>query len=234
MDFSEFIINCCAETDHHRQSIKTLYEKAFKSWIDDFSKERSSEPRVLELKRLGLTSEDGFFIWSYTGSSSSWLNCDKRNGNNFSSSCKQEFATHLEKGLRKLPIYIGKVWRWEEADDEMRKFNWFKENIGLTIVIPYFLSTGKDNITSEPMLWEIQTIDSGNARDISTISNNAFEAEVLFLPNAKFKITGVGRDNKTVFMQELHPDSEAEFELSKIYYDIGDIDPDMIEEGLFD
>lgn len=235
MNLTEFIELCAEEQDTHRQTMKNLFERAWKSWIEDYANEESSEPRVIELKRLGLTAEDGFFIWSYTGSSSGWVNSDKRNGLEYNSDCKKHFADCLENSLAKLPPFLGTAWRWEEADDELKKFNWFKEHIGHKIAIPYFLSTAKDNVSADPMLWKIETVENGNGRDISLISNNEFENEILFIRGAKFEITGVGDDNRTVFMKELSADTITDIDLCGVYYmDFDDIPEDMREPGMFD
>ncbi|WP_316753899.1 hypothetical protein [Pedobacter gandavensis] len=235
MNIEELIESCGEETDQKRMTMRTLYEEAWKPWLDDYSQNESKESRVIELKRLELTGDDGFFIWSYTGSSSGWLNSDKRNGYDYSSKCKEKFATSLTKALQKINPFLGKVYRWEEADDELKKFNWFKDNIGLNIIVPYFLSTSKDDCTNDPMIWEIETIANGNGRDISAISNALEEQEILFLPNSKFTITGVGKDNRTIYFQELAGEAPTDFELSKIYYHKPeDVDPKMIEPGMFD
>lgn len=235
MTLEEFIQQCGDVEDHHQVTMKRLNDKAFKSWIDDYVNEPPKEPRVVALKELGLSAEDGFFIWSYTGSCSSWLNSDKKNCNKHSSDCKQYFSDALETALRKLPAYEGKAWRWEEAGENLNKFNWFKQHIGLTVRIPYFLSTSKDDITADPMLWEIATISGGNARDITKISNAPCEQEILFIPDAKFMIMSVRNDNRTVVMQELSQDVETEFDLCRVYdHNQDGIDPDMIELGMFD
>lgn len=235
MKLEEFILQCEKVKNRHNVTMEHLHDKAFKSWIIDYANESPKEPCVAALKELGLTAKDGFFVWSYTGSSSSWLNGGKRNCNEYSSDCKKYFADSLEKTLRKLPVYQGKAWRWEEADDKLQKFNWFNERIGLSVRIPYFLSTSKDNITAKPMLWEIRTISNGYARDISQISNNPYEQEILFIPNAKFKIISVRDDNRTIVMRELPPDTDVEFDLCGAYdHDPNNIDPEMVEPGIFD
>ncbi|HTI60905.1 ADP-ribosyltransferase [Mucilaginibacter sp.] len=235
MNLKEFIDSYPNQKDHHNVSMKRLHDKAFKSWMEDCENEHPQEPRVNSLKQLGLNAEDGFFIWSYTGSCSSWLNCDKRDCNEHNSECKKHFANALERALQKLSPFEGKVWRWEQADENLRKFNWFKDNVGLTVRVPYFLSTSKDDITADPMLWEITTISNGHARDISEISNNLHENEVLFLPDAKFKIISVKDDNRTIIMQELSPDAVTEFDLCRAYdHDPEDVDPNMVIPGIFD
>jgi hypothetical protein len=235
MNLNEFILQCGEVQDKHHISMETLRNRAFKSWIDDFAKKVSEEPRVQALKELGLSVDDGFYIWAYTGSTSSWLNSDKRNCNEYSCNCKLNFANGLVAALLKIPPFAGIVWRWENADDKLRKFNWFADHIGLTVTVPYFLSTSKDNVSGDPMLWEIITIKNGNARDISRISNAPCENEILFLPASKFKIVGVGKDLRTVFMEELPPDIQTEFNLCREYsFNPEDIDPEMIEPGLFD
>jgi hypothetical protein len=74
-----------------------------------------------------LTADDGFFIKTYTGSCSSWVNSEKRNGQSHNSEYKQLYAAGLECALQKLPAFVGKVLRMEEADEESRKFNWLKK-----------------------------------------------------------------------------------------------------------
>jgi ADP-ribosyltransferase exoenzyme len=231
----EGFINLCGEVkDHHRVSMKRLYD-SFKPLINDSASEQPKEPRMAALKKLGLTAEDGFFIRCYTGSCSSWINADKRNCNDHCCDCKWYFADLLEQALRKIPVFEGKVWRWEEADEKLKKFNWFKDHIGFSVRIPYFLSTSKDDITAKSMLWEITTIIEGHARDISEISNAPCEQEVLFIPDSKFKIIGVKDDNRTIIMQELSPDIEVEFDLCRIYYyGSDDINSEMVVPGMFD
>lgn len=234
MNLEEFIHQCGDVNDHHRVGLKKLYE-SFKPLMDDYAKDLPTEPRMAALKTMGLSAEDGFFIRFYTGSCSSWVNCDKRNCNEYDSACKQYFAVELEAALRKLPVFVGKAWRWEEADDELRKFNWFKDRVGLTVRIPYFLSTSKDDVTADPMLWEITSISNGHARDVTPMSNAPCEQEILFIPDSKFKIIGVKNDNRTVIMKELSPDFITEFDLCRVYYRTPvDIDPSMVKPGLFD
>lgn len=219
MDLHQFILECGNVEDKHGVALERLYNEAFKSWLNDFSNDTPENPRVVASKKMGLTADDAFFIWAYTGSCSSWLNSDKRNCNEYSSDCKRYFAEFLERAIKKIPVHGGVVWRWEEADEKLQKFNWFKEQVGSSVRVPYFLSTSKDNITADPMLWEIITIQSGHARDISKISNNPFEDEVLFIANAKFKIISVKDDNRTVVMQELSPDTNVDFDLCRCYYE---------------
>ncbi len=64
------------------------------------------------------------------------------------------------------------------------------------------------------------------------ISNAPREQEMLFIPDAKFRIVSVKEDNRTVVMEELSPNDEVEFDLCRVYdHNPDDIDPEIIEPG---
>ena len=235
MNLIELVKEFGEEEDHHRVSLKRHFEAHLKSWMNDCNESEPASGEAIAVRVLDLNADDGFFIKTYTGSCSSWVNSEKRNGQPHFSECKKNYADGLEIALRKLPAFEGTVWRMEEADEEFRKFKWFKKNIGLTISIPYFLSTSKENWDNSPMIWNINTINKGSGRDISSIANDPQEQEVLFLPKSKFRIKGVANDNKTVYMEELDPDAKTEFELCGVY-DMTQEDYDKLDRrlGMFD
>jgi len=70
---------------------------------------------------------------------------------------------------------------------------------------------------------------------LSDMGGNMGEQEILFIPDAKFRIVSVKDDNRTVVMQELSPNDEVEFDLCRVYdHDPDDIDTEMTEPGMFD
>ncbi len=85
------------------------------------------------------------------------------------------------------------------------------------------------------MIWVINAIENGSGKDISGIANAPSALEILFLPEAKFKITGVENDNKTIYMQELLIGHEAEFRLFGTYH-MTQEDYDALDHnlGMFD
>lgn len=219
MEINELLEHCEGIKNHHGQYICSQYNRSFANWIADFDNVEPVESRVKHLKEKGLDANDGFFIWSYTGSSSSWLNADRRNGEPYNSLCKELFAEGLEYALNKLPVYEGECIRMEGYD--AGHFKWFKNNIGITIRIPYFLSSSKDDYNNTVIVWRIKTHSNGSGRDISLISNNSHEHEILFNRNSRFCVVGINDDNPEKLIVELFElpiDADCEIELSGLFY----------------
>ncbi len=75
MDIRTFLERFGDQRDDKRCSMAEVYARSFREWISQCAGDAPpKEPRVVSLRELSLNSQDGFFIWSYTGSSSSWLN----------------------------------------------------------------------------------------------------------------------------------------------------------------
>ncbi|MCJ8164105.1 ADP-ribosyltransferase domain-containing protein [Pontibacter sp. E15-1] len=68
---------------------------------------------------------------------------------------------------------------------------WFNKRIGEFIQFPNFLSSSMRDFNNAATVYRIATSSSSAGRDISKIVRKPGEAEVLFLPNTIFKITGV-------------------------------------------
>jgi len=77
-----------------------------------------SHEAVIWLQKQGMDLLDGFYVMAYTGSSSSWLNIEKRNNQDYKYACKAAFAERLEAALMKITPFKVTVYRMEQADDE--------------------------------------------------------------------------------------------------------------------
>ena len=168
--------------------------------------------------KMGLTDAERAAIQVYTGGDFTYINPatsgDKKwlgnaTGGKDMSLTATEGATHAAiaiQGLRKLPAYAGQVYRAEGLSQE-RFDKWFEMPApGATGSVP--LSVKADN---GPFAWGILTSTSKNprvryafsgyekysiwwtirsaaGRDVSTMSVNVVELEVLLLPNARVRI----------------------------------------------
>lgn len=212
--FTEFLECCKDELNHHGQNVKDSFENNWLPILQDFrnKKELPTHHRynhlVLEgIFRHSLSNEEAFFILSHTGSYSSWINGSLRSGRQFDTQCQQYFADKLNEALSKLPCFNDKkVYRMDEplTDDIEQVFSFFEKNNGKVMRTPYFLSTSKDNWENTSLTWDIKTLqEDSKARDLSLITNNNTEKEVLFKGDSYFKIKGVNRGSKIVFMEEV-------------------------------
>jgi hypothetical protein len=213
--FYDFLEMCKGELNHHQSNVKDSFEKGWKPLFDYYRMHKSLpvRPRTQSIALHGidlhgLSDEEAFFITSYTGSFSSWLNVDIRSGQNFSNKCKQCFARRLSAALDKLPPYAGKqVFRMDSPLGTTKQvIRWFQTNIGQVIHVPYFLSAAKVNYGNTPITWHIQTsAPLTHARDISSITNNMTEQEVLFRAGSYFQILEVESKSGLIDMVEVGP-----------------------------
>lgn len=213
--FADFLEMCKGELNHLQQNVKDSFEKGWKPLFDYYRKHESlpvrpstSHVALHGIHLYELSDEEAFFITSYTGSYSSWLNTDIRSGREFSNKCKQYFAERLAAALDKLPPYAGKqVFRMDAPLGTAKQVTrWFRANNGQVIHVPYFLSAAKVNYRNTPITWHIQTsAPLTHARDISSITNNMTEQEVLFKAGSYFQILEVESKSGIIDMVEVGP-----------------------------
>lgn len=221
MDLNEFFEKCKGVKDTHGVYKTKLFDN-FKSWFESLRKGEDTYVENLQgMIDYGLSEEEAVFILGYTASSSSWVNSDLRNGLDPDSKCKELFIRHLSDSLNKIPPYGSKtVYRMDEGchNDPKIELEWFESKIGSVFRIPYFLSTAKEDYENSEIVWQIVTHHlNSKGRDISNLSNNKFEMEVLFDRNAKFKIIDVDKNRNYVFLQEIDPMQPSKFDLIGLY-----------------
>lgn len=211
---------CDGERNHHGLTLARSYE-GFEAWFAAF--ENGSDKFDLHLtymRELGIPKEEAFFILAYTGTHSSWINSELRNGEELSSRCKQAFAESLDQVLRKLTSFNNQiVYRMDiPHDDDEETRTWFDQHVGAKFEVPYYLSTAQKDYHNTPVVWKIQTLAADSfGKDISKLTNNEFEREVLFRRHAKFEILGIEHGTGYVMLQELTKDAATDFPLVGIY-----------------
>lgn len=172
------------------------------------------------IKENNLTDCEALSILSYTGSLSKWINSDLRIGNKVECACKIVFIENLDHSLSQLnPFNNRVVFRMDSPSDTDCVLIWFNENKGIKVNVPYFLSTSKNVFdTHNDVTWEIMTMHRKSlSRDISNISNNKNEEEVVFKANSYFIIEKVNFETKKIYLKETIY-SEASIPLTGLYY----------------
>lgn len=225
-EFQTFLENCKGEVNHLQQNVKFTYEKGFKPVFDRYRNDIKGMPKhsQIELKGMiefSIDDEEAFFILAYTGSYSSWLNSNLRNGLPLDTECKKYFAKRLTDALNKLPSCNNNtVFRMDTPSDEKRTvLNWFNRNIGKTVRTPYFLSTSKDNYNNTNIVWKIKTLETNSfGKDLNLLTNNKVEKEVLFKCNAYFEIQSVDKTKGIIEMQEVLKQKNY-IELTRLYFE---------------
>lgn len=212
-NFIHFLDECKEEYNHHQQNVKKSYEIGWKPILEQYRNKKSLPDamgyRNIELSGMDeykLTDEEAFFVLSFTGSYSSWINLPLRNGYPLETKCKEFFANNLEKTLEKLPSYNDRyVFRMDTpTGSKSVVLNWFEANIEKVITIPYFLSTAKENYENTEITWRIKTLtNDSKGKNLELLTNNIPEEEVLFKRNALFKIKEIDHQKGIIEMQEV-------------------------------
>ncbi|MEX0596613.1 MAG: ADP-ribosyltransferase, partial [Candidatus Paceibacterota bacterium] len=172
------------------------------------------------MAKNGLSEEETFMILAYTGSYSSWVNSDLINSQIPNCKCKYEFIKRLNKSLDKIISFDNQtVYRMDSPfDDKDVILNWFNMKTGCIFRIPYFLSTAKEDYKSTKIVWKVKTLPENSlGKDISDITNNQYELEVLFTTDSCFKIDSIDFDKAYINLIEVSSNTEVDFELTKRY-----------------
>jgi len=227
-DFIHFLDECKEEYNHHQQNVKRSYEIGWKPIFDQYRIKKSLPDaigyRSIELSGIDeykLTDEEAFFILSFTGSYSSWINLPLRNGYLLETKCKEFFASSLEKALEKLPSYNeGYVFRMDTpTGSKSVVLNWFEANIEKVITTPYFLSTATENYENTEITWHIKTLpNDSKGKNLELLTNNIPEKEVLFKRNALFKIKEIDHEKGIIEMEEV-VQSDNSIKLTGFYFE---------------
>lgn len=208
MVLSQIIDLCGGEKDHHGLTMKRKYEGYL------------PVAKRTNLNNSELTEDEIFILIAYTGSSSSWINEDLRDGRRLSTPCKEHFALYLDSVLKKVCSFSNNiVFRMDFPSGEAKEILfWFQKQINKRFLIPYYLSTSKKDYKNSQIVWRIETAEISRGKDISDFSNSKGEQEILFERNSKFKVIGIDSQTNYVFLQELDHNSEIDFELNGSYY----------------
>ena len=226
--FKQFLDTCREEENHLQQNVKTTFERGWKPLFEEFRKNGRLNESIANssiclsgLLEFDLTDEEAFFILGHTGSYSSWVNGPLRYGSELDTYCKQFFADRLDNVLNKIPSFNDNyVYRMDSPDGSKEQIlKWFKKNVGAIIQIPFFLSTSKENWENTEVIWRIKTLKSGSkGKDLTLLTNNRSESEVLFKMNSYFKILDFEITNGIVEMEEIEK-STSGIKLIGLYFE---------------
>ena len=212
---------CDVQVDQNGLSVEESIS-SFDDWFEDFSEGGEEfKPNLNGMVENNLTEEEAYFVLAYTGSASSWINSELRSGKTPLCICKQSYIHYLDKSLEKIaPSKNPIVYRMDSPyGDTKEVLKWFKKNKNKVINIPYFLSTAKEDYNNSPIVWKINTLSQNSyGKDISNLTNNKTELEVLFMRNAKFKIVNVDYASSIIFLSEVTQESEFQYNMTNYYF----------------
>lgn len=190
-------------------SLKEAYDK----WKKNRANNKSTEfQNINGLSKKGLDKIEKFSIYQYTSTFSNWINHNYRNGQELDTDCKKEFSNLLDNALKKLDSFDDDVvYRMDSPYPEKQEvFKWFKSKKESVIEVPNYLSTSKDNFDNSPIVWKIKTLlANSKGKDISELTNNRFEKEVLFERNSCFYIKEIDESSSMIFLEEVNRTSNA-------------------------
>lgn len=219
--FESFLSKCDDIKNTYGQVARTSYTRGFKPWFESYKNGNQEFKENLEGMSLNkLTEEETFVILAYTGSYSKWLNWDLRDSELTKCNCKKEFIKRLNNSLDKVKSFDNStVYRMDSPfEDSEKMLTWFNSKIDCVFKIPYFLSTSKEDYKNSEIVWEIKTLPNNSlGKDISNLTNNKNELEVLFRTDSCFKIKGIDAEKKYVLLSEIEPETKFDFELTGYY-----------------
>jgi hypothetical protein len=220
IDIEKALTNCDNEKNHHGLILRESYF-GYQDWFKRYREgDKSLDPNLKGMIDNKLTEDEAFFILAYTGSCSSWINSRLRDGTSLDSECKKYFADCLDQVLDKIPTANGEiVFRMDLPGNENEILAWFDKHKGRKIRIPYFLSTAKEDYNNTNIVWEILTLKKNSkGKDISNLSNNQFEKEVLFKRNSCFKVDHIDQSKNYVHLVEIPICEKINFDLVGLYH----------------
>lgn len=199
--------------------LENPYKKDFNPWFESYKNgDLEISKHLCGMTINKLTEDEASYILSYTARNSSWINRRLREGERLD--LKQIlFAEKLNASLNKMPSFNNNfAYRMDSQLNEEVVISWFKKKINCTFNIPYFLSTSKDNWGSNCEIWKIKTLESNSfGKDISNLTQNPLEKEILFKQHSKFRIDNVDSNNM-VILSEINQNEQVDFELTGLYH----------------
>jgi len=140
-----------------------------------------------------LSKDEAIHIFCYTGSSGTWINNIIKNRTLRSNSNAIMFVELLDKALSKILPTTEKYLYHNAQREPLDLINSF--------TISNYLSTSKDdyNNDNELIVWRITPKRNSLGRDISNITGNNTEKEVLFCRESRFKFINSYKEGHTLY-----------------------------------
>jgi hypothetical protein len=175
----------------------SVIKKAFQKEMVKFNKKLAIDEYGIQLSGIdenNLTDDEAIHILAYTGHSAKWINSIIRESVSIDSlpTNAKHFTSVLDLALSKIkPTTQDIVYRMDSYYSKNDAKKIFKEKLNKTITIKNYLSTDKEEYSNEEIIWIISTLPNGNGKDISNITNNGSEKEILFERNTNFRVNEV-------------------------------------------
>ncbi len=147
----------------------------------------------------GLRAAQRLALWIYTNFTSNWYaEINRELWSGAPSLSVVAFAQILNSAIRKLPAYVGTVYRGIESRDLDALLG--THHYGATVTWPGFTSSSLDR--SEAYFGDVLfVIKSRNGRALGLYAHNHHEREVLFPSGARFHVTYVERIDDTAIIE---------------------------------
>lgn len=156
------------------------------------------EKQIAVMKALGLTRDEQMALLGYIGFDYKLINHQLRINSDYKNSAEVKL---LSNAIKKLPSFVGTLYRYTYIDDESIQNILFETANTHYFIDPAFLSTTKDDVQLEVVERANVKfiINSKNGKDLQGINDD--EKEVLFDVNTHFKILNFRLENDMIIIE---------------------------------
>lgn len=163
------------------------------------------------IKKFGLSVEEASLIYMYTSHGiHDEVNLRLREDSGFMDKDIAEYALLLDKALIKMPSYDFKIVYRDISNPypgAKEILEYYQDNLGKIIVEKYFLSShiekGRWSDDETGVQLRIKACSNSFGKDLSELSFNVNEREVLFRKNTLFKVENVYLTKNVVELNEI-------------------------------
>jgi hypothetical protein len=215
-----------------------VFERKYRKLNPDYLDRVDDHVNLDDVKNNLVSIEEADCITNYSGNVSSCVHYALKNGYIEHTVLIKEFEQRLFNGLLRMPSYDDQtVYRMEIHSPCISDYQkYFADMLHKVIAVPYYLSTSKVQWEDEIVVYKIRTLkQNSRARDISRVTNSAWEKEVLFLKDSRFKVIGIVEKEGVleIGMEETEASADVIYNYVLIGYDASKVNTDE-EPGLFD
>lgn len=144
-------------------------------------------------EKFGLTEDETLYLISYTGHGAKWINLALRNDNWEQDKDKSNFVKMIDSALQKIPS-VNNTTIFHATNSIL------PYSINTIFPVKSYLSTSIDILDGYSFIWKISTKkENSNARDISSITGNVREKEILFVRKTEFIIVNIEKKNNVTY-----------------------------------
>lgn len=191
--------NIIAEDGMTFNQLAKSFENEFNRFEVDCKSDGEFGVQLKGMQTFKLTKEDALYILGYTAYSAKWINPYIQNERSMAKNSDAElFIMHLDHALKKVKSTQELILFRMDHAERQDAFIEYRSKKNSIICIDYYLSTDKEEYPECEIIWRIKPLPNGKSKgkDITTITNNGAEKEVLFERESKFRIDEVINSSK--------------------------------------